>query len=90
MKIKTQKKSYEEVIAIPQKEHKKPIKPNMVFRTLTKALSVYASKKSELTCNKIGMERLGKDEKGRHTLVCTPASFRIRIASRTVLKLLSR
>ena len=56
------KKSYEEVIAIPQKEHKKPIKPNMVFRTLTKALSVYASKKSELTCNKTGMEKLGKDE----------------------------
>ena len=62
MKIKTQKKTYEEVIAIPKKEHKKPIKPNMVFRTLTKTLSLYASKKAELTCNKIGMERLGKDE----------------------------
>jgi 1-acyl-sn-glycerol-3-phosphate acyltransferase len=62
MKIKIQTKTYDEVIAIPGKTHKKPIKPNMVFRTLTKILSTPAAKKSGLECKKIGMEKLGKDE----------------------------
>ena len=62
MKIRTQKKTYDEVAAIQKKEHKKPIKPNMLFRTLTKVLSAPASKKAALKCNEIGMDKLGKDE----------------------------
>lgn len=62
MKIRTQKKTYDEVAAIQKKGHKKPIKPNMLFRTLTKVLSAPASKKAALKCNEIGMDKLGKDE----------------------------
>ncbi len=40
MKIKTKKLSYDEVMALPKPEHKKPLKPNIIFRTLIRLLSV--------------------------------------------------
>ncbi len=62
MKLKTVKKSYEEVIALPKKKHQKPLRPNLFFRTLLKTVSLPDLWKTHFTCNKIGMEKLGKKE----------------------------
>ncbi len=62
MKLKTIKKSYEEVIALPKKKHKKPIRPNMFFRTLMKTVAQPDLWATHFTYNKIGMEKLGKKE----------------------------
>ncbi len=40
MKIKQIQSSYDEVMALPKPPHKKPKKPNLFFRTLTRAASV--------------------------------------------------
>ena len=40
MKIKTQKKSYDEVMALPRPEHKRPSRPWFVLRTLIRALAI--------------------------------------------------
>ena len=39
MKIKTKELSYEEVLALPKPEHKKPKRPNWLFRTLVRSLA---------------------------------------------------
>lgn len=62
MKIKTAKKSYEDVLALPVQVHEKPVKQRQVFRMLLAALSLW-----ELWCTRffyrmIDMDRLGKDE----------------------------
>lgn len=62
MKTKVIDKSYEEVIAIPRKKHQKPIKPNMLFRTLLRLVSLPDMILTGFKCNRIGMERLGKKE----------------------------
>ena len=62
MKTKVYNKSYSEVMALPKKKHQKPIKPNMLFRTLLKLVSLPDIIATRFTCKKIGMERLGKKE----------------------------
>ena len=62
MKLKTISKSYEEVMAMPRKKHRKPIRPNMFFRTLMRVASIPDLIATDFTCNKIGMEKLGKKE----------------------------
>ena len=62
MKTKVISKSYEEVMAMPKRKHKKPIKPNMLFRTLLKLVSLPDIWATKFKCNKIGMEKLGKKE----------------------------
>ena len=62
MKTKVIRKSYSEVMALPKKKHRKPIKPNILFRTLLKLVSLPDIIATRFKCNKIGMERLGKKE----------------------------
>ena len=62
MKIKTVAKSYEQVAALPMPKHKKPMKQSLFFRTLLRAVSAPDLRATHFTCNKIGMERLGKRE----------------------------
>ena len=62
MKIKVTDKSYEEVMALPREEHRKPLKPSIFFRTLLKLLSAADLKATNFHCRSIGMERLGADE----------------------------
>lgn len=62
MKIKVTEKSYEQVLALPREEHRKPIKPSIFFRTLLKLLSAADLKATNFHCRSIGMERLGADE----------------------------
>ena len=62
MKLKTIPKSYDEVVAMPKPKHRKPIRPNMFFRTLLRVVSAPDLAATDFTCEKIGMEKLGKKE----------------------------
>ena len=60
MKIKVTEKSYEQVLALPREDHRKPLKPSLFFRTLLKLLSAADLKATNFHCSSIGMERLGR------------------------------
>ena len=62
MKIKVTEKSYEQVLALPREDHRKPLKPSLFFRTLLKLLSAADLKATNFQCRSFGMERLGPDE----------------------------
>lgn len=62
MKTKVTNKSFNDVMAIPREKHQKPIKPNMLFRTLLKLVSLPDIIATKFKYNKIDMERLGKGE----------------------------
>lgn len=62
MKTKVTNKSYEEVMALPKRKHRKPIRPNLFWRTLLKIVSLPALIKTDFKCKKVGMEKLGKKE----------------------------
>ena len=62
MKIKVREKSYEEVLALPHAPHKKPLKQNLFWRVLLKAVSAPDLFATHFKCKRIGMERLGKKE----------------------------
>ncbi len=62
MKIKVTEKSYGEVMALKRRKHKKPIRPNLFFRTLMKLVSIPDLKKTHFYHTKTGMERLGPKE----------------------------
>ena len=62
MKLKTISKSYDEVVAMQKPKHRKPIRPNMFFRTLLRVVSVPDLMATDFTCERIGMEKLGKKE----------------------------
>lgn len=62
MKIKTIVKSYDEVMAIEPPKHFKPMKTNIFWQTLTKVISQPALINTHFTYNKVGMEKLGKNE----------------------------
>lgn len=62
MKIKIQEIDYDEALKKPTLVHKNPQKPSMLFRTLLKLLSAPELKAVHFTCNRIGMEKLGKKE----------------------------
>ncbi len=65
MKIKAIKRSYSEVIAEYKENHKnhiKPKRPNIPFRTLLKLVSLPDILATHFKCERIGMEKLGKKE----------------------------
>lgn len=62
MKIKVRDKAYEEVLALPVSRHLRPRRPSRFFRWLVKTASASELKKTNFHCEKIGIERLGKDE----------------------------
>ena len=62
MKIKTQVKKYEDVIAIPKEKHEKPKKPNVFWRTLIQVLSFFALLPIKFKYKKVGMDKLSKKE----------------------------
>lgn len=64
MKIKIIDKPYREIIeeAKIKRKHIKPKKPNILFRTLMKLLSISDMRATHFKYEKIGMERLGRRE----------------------------
>ncbi len=62
MKVKTIQTSFDELEEIKPTEHQKPKRPNILFRTLLKAVCVPELWANGFECKRIGMEKLGKDE----------------------------
>lgn len=62
MKIKTVEKRYEDVLAMPQKPHQKPMRQFGVLRPILKVACWFLLLFSRFSYKKIGMEKLGKDE----------------------------
>ena len=65
MKIKVTKRPYRQVIDehnAKKHAHIKPIRPNIFFRTLMRLVSIPDLLATHFTFEKIGMEKLGKDE----------------------------
>ncbi|MBR5126882.1 MAG: 1-acyl-sn-glycerol-3-phosphate acyltransferase [Roseburia sp.] len=62
MKIKKIEKSYQEVLAMPQKEHKKPLRQMGILRPILKVACWFLLLFSRFSYKKIGMEKLKKGE----------------------------
>lgn len=62
MKIKISDKSYRDVLALPKQKHRYPKRPNILFRTLLKLVSIPDLCATHFSCEYIGMEKLGKKE----------------------------
>ena len=62
MKIKVKEMPYEKVQKLPFSVHKSPVKPNPALKLLIKKLADSDLKKVNFKSEKIGMEKLGKDE----------------------------
>lgn len=62
MKIKVTKKSYADVMSLTPAKHKKPLKPNIFWRTVMKIAAIPDLLKTGFKCKKVGMEKLGKRE----------------------------
>lgn len=62
MRIKLEKKSYQEVLSLPRPEHIKPKRPNLFFRKLLQTLSKSELKATHFTYKEIHMEKLQQDE----------------------------
>lgn len=65
MKIKIIEKPYSAVIAehrAKKEKHQRPIRPNIFFRTLMKIVALPDLLATHFKCQRVGMERLGKNE----------------------------
>lgn len=62
MKIKVKNVDYDYVMSLPQNPHIKPKKPNILFRTLLKIVSTPDLIATRFSCERIGMEKLGRRE----------------------------
>ena len=65
MKIKAKKRSYAELEAAYRsnpKKHKRPKRPSIFFRTLMKLVALPDMVATRFKCEKIGMEKLGRNE----------------------------
>ncbi len=62
MKIKVKNISYEQARDLIPPPHKKPLKPNIFFRTVMKLLALSSMKKTHFTHIKVGMNKLNKSE----------------------------
>ena len=62
MKIKKIEKSYQEVLAMPQPEHKKPLRQMGILRPILKVACGFLLLFSKFSYKKIGMEKLKKGE----------------------------
>ena len=59
MKIKTKVMDYEQVLALPRPAHRPPMRPNLVMRTLMRALSASDLRDAHFTYRCERMEELG-------------------------------
>ncbi len=62
MKIKTAVKSYEEVLKLPLRKRKKPLRPNVILAFVIRVLSFFTLLGVGFKYEKIGMDRLSKRE----------------------------
>ena len=72
MKIKIKNVSYEEAMAVKKPKHKKPKKPNILFRTLIRILSIPDLLTTHFTYTTEGMEKAGE---GPYLILMNHSSF---------------
>lgn len=72
MKIKTKNKSYEEVIALPKPEHKKPLRPWFVLRTVVRLLAITDMIKTKFSYSFPDKDKLPK---GPYLILMNHSSF---------------
>ena len=58
MKIRTQKKSYESVMALPKAKRRKPLRPNFLLQTVIRIASLPDLWSTRFTFTKEGMEKI--------------------------------
>ena len=62
MKTTVKELSYERVSALPRPKHKKPVKPNIFWRTLIRLITIFGMKGTKFTYTTEGMEKIGKKD----------------------------
>ena len=62
MKIKTKQLSYEEVMALPRNQHRKPMRPWFLLQLVVRILAVLDLFPTKFTYKTHGMEKIGKHE----------------------------
>lgn len=62
MKIKTKSLNYDQVVALPFKKHKNPLKQNKVLKSIINSLSESELKKVNFTYDSFDMDKLSSDE----------------------------
>ena len=62
MKISVKKLDFDKAISLPRPAHKKPIKPNLFWRSLIRLLTVFGMAGTQFKLEKERMELIGKDE----------------------------
>ena len=62
MKIKTKTLSYEEVMALPRNQHRKPMRPWFLLQLVVRILAVLDLFPTKFTYKTYGMEKIGKNE----------------------------
>lgn len=62
MKTVVKELSYEKVLELKKEKNQKPVKPARFWRLLIKTIGKGELKECNFKCNKIGMEKLGKNE----------------------------
>ncbi len=62
MKIKIKEKSYEDILALPPRAHRKPLHQSIFWRSLLRVVSSPDLVATHFHCERIGMERLGKKQ----------------------------
>jgi len=62
MKIKTKRRDYEHVLALPHPKHREPLRPNRLLQLVIRVLSVFDLKPVKFSYTTEGMEKIGKKE----------------------------
>ncbi len=61
MKIKTRKRSYQEVMKLKRPSHKAPLRPNILFRLLIRVLAIFDLMKVKFSYETEGLSKIGKE-----------------------------
>ena len=72
MKIKTKPMDYEQVLALPRPEHRPPMRPGLLMRTLMRMLSASDLRDAHFTYRRERMDELGE---GPYLIVMNHSSF---------------
>lgn len=62
MKIKTKKRSYQQVMALPRPKHREPLRPNRILQVAIRVLSIFDLFPVKFSYTTEGMEKIGKKE----------------------------
>ena len=61
MKIRTRQLSYEKVMQLPRPKRRKPIRPNIILRTVIRIAALWDLLPARFSCRRHHMELLGKE-----------------------------